>query len=153
MPEASAGLPGAGGSAQEWMQANRRAVAALLTEEPHVQNLSEQESEDSTNKFISYRRLRAYSLYRRMCSGQTCRCIKTGIRNSIKAYASVIIFNIFQKPVNSIVGVAAFVNLCFVFFIRDIRSYFKIMSFAHIAPAHILVNENVFFMHQRCVWA
>jgi hypothetical protein len=47
-------LPGAGASAQEWMQANRRAVAALLTEEPHVQNLSEQESEDSTNKFISY---------------------------------------------------------------------------------------------------
>lgn len=41
-------------SAEEWLNANRREVASLLTEEPDVTHLSQQESEESTTKYYSY---------------------------------------------------------------------------------------------------
>jgi hypothetical protein len=50
------GLAGPGGqpSTEEWLAANRREVASLLTEEPDPTHLSEQESEESTQKSYSY---------------------------------------------------------------------------------------------------
>lgn len=41
-------------SAEEWMHANRRQIAALLTEEPNPTDLSEQEAEESTSRYLSY---------------------------------------------------------------------------------------------------
>lgn len=41
-------------SAEEWLSANRRDVAALLTEEPDPKHLSDQEAEESTGKYFSY---------------------------------------------------------------------------------------------------
>ena len=41
-------------SAEEWLTANRREVASLLTEEPDATHLSQQESEESTTKYYSY---------------------------------------------------------------------------------------------------
>ncbi len=49
-----AGGEGAYVAAEEWFQAHRRAIAALLTEEPNVDRLSEQEAIESTSKFYSY---------------------------------------------------------------------------------------------------
>jgi hypothetical protein len=40
--------------AEDWLHAHRREVAALLTEEPDVTHLSDQESEESTGKYFSY---------------------------------------------------------------------------------------------------
>jgi hypothetical protein len=40
--------------AEEWLAANRRVVASLLTEEPDPNFLSEQESEESTTRYYSY---------------------------------------------------------------------------------------------------
>jgi hypothetical protein len=40
--------------AEEWLQANRRAVAGLLTQETDAQNLSDQEATESTSRYISY---------------------------------------------------------------------------------------------------
>jgi hypothetical protein len=40
--------------AEEWLQAHRREVAALLTEEPEVERLSEQEALESTSRYLSY---------------------------------------------------------------------------------------------------
>jgi hypothetical protein len=40
--------------AEDWLHAHRREVAALLTEEPDVTHLSDQESEESTGKNFSY---------------------------------------------------------------------------------------------------
>jgi hypothetical protein len=52
------GPPGGGDgamtSAEDWLQANRRAVAALLTEEPDPARLSDQEADESTGKYLSY---------------------------------------------------------------------------------------------------
>jgi hypothetical protein len=45
---------GDGGGAEDWLAANRRAIAALLTEEPDPQRLSDQEAEESTGKYLSY---------------------------------------------------------------------------------------------------
>jgi len=41
-------------TAEDWLRANRREVAALLTQEPDITLLSEQEVEESTAKFLSY---------------------------------------------------------------------------------------------------
>ena len=38
----------------EWLQSNRRELAALLTQEPDVAHLSRQEAEESTDRFLSY---------------------------------------------------------------------------------------------------
>ena len=40
--------------AEDWLLANRRAIAALLTEEPDARRLSDQEAEESTGKYLSY---------------------------------------------------------------------------------------------------
>jgi hypothetical protein len=40
--------------AEDWLNANRREVAALLTQEPDLEKLSEQEASESTNRYISY---------------------------------------------------------------------------------------------------
>lgn len=41
-------------SAEDWLDAHRRPVAALLTEEPDASRLSEQEANESTGKYLSY---------------------------------------------------------------------------------------------------
>jgi hypothetical protein len=41
-------------TAENWMRANRRAVASLLTQEPDIDHLSKQEAEESTARFLSY---------------------------------------------------------------------------------------------------
>ncbi len=40
--------------AENWLKANRRAVASLLTQEPDIDHLSKQEAEESTGRFLSY---------------------------------------------------------------------------------------------------
>jgi hypothetical protein len=40
--------------AMEWLETNRRAVAAVLTEEPELARLSAQEAEESTSRALSY---------------------------------------------------------------------------------------------------
>jgi hypothetical protein len=43
-------------SAEDWYLAHRRAIAALLTEEPNPELLSEQEADESTGRYYSYYR-------------------------------------------------------------------------------------------------
>jgi len=45
------GLPS---SAEHWLQAHRRQVAALLTQESNIANLSKQEADESTGRYLSY---------------------------------------------------------------------------------------------------
>ena len=40
--------------AENWLRANRRSVAALLTQEPDIAHLSKQESDESTGRYLSY---------------------------------------------------------------------------------------------------
>jgi hypothetical protein len=53
-PSASGDEDSAG--AEAWYAANRRAIASLLTEEPNPELLSEQESDESTGRYLSYYR-------------------------------------------------------------------------------------------------
>jgi hypothetical protein len=41
-------------AAENWLQSNRRRVAALLTQEPDANDLSLQEAQESTNRYLSY---------------------------------------------------------------------------------------------------
>jgi hypothetical protein len=41
-------------NAENWLRGHRRAVAALLTQEPDIDHLSKQEAEESTGRFLSY---------------------------------------------------------------------------------------------------
>lgn len=41
-------------TAEDWWQAHRREVAGLLTQETNIDRLSEQESDESTGRFLSY---------------------------------------------------------------------------------------------------
>lgn len=41
-------------SAEDWLREHRRKVAALLTQEPEVERLSEQEALESTSRYLSY---------------------------------------------------------------------------------------------------
>ena len=41
-------------SAEQWLRGHRRVVAALLTQEPNIDNLSKQEADESTGRFLSY---------------------------------------------------------------------------------------------------
>jgi hypothetical protein len=45
---------GMGVRAENWLAKNRRAVASLLTQEPDIEHLSTQESDESTGRFLSY---------------------------------------------------------------------------------------------------
>jgi hypothetical protein len=45
---------GAAIRAENWLKANRRAVASLLTQEPDLDHLSKQEADESTGRFLSY---------------------------------------------------------------------------------------------------
>ena len=45
---------GIGQTAEAWLKAHRRQVAALLTQEPEVDRLSHQEADESTHRAISY---------------------------------------------------------------------------------------------------
>jgi hypothetical protein len=45
---------GGGVRAENWLCTNRRAVASLLTQEPDIEHLSAQETEESTVRFLSY---------------------------------------------------------------------------------------------------
>jgi hypothetical protein len=49
-----AGPDGAPLSAENWFQSHRRKVAALLTQEPDMDRLSKQESDESTARYLSY---------------------------------------------------------------------------------------------------
>src|SRR5262245_58029280 len=40
--------------AENWWKTNRREIAALLTQEPDIDHLSKQESDESTGRFLSY---------------------------------------------------------------------------------------------------
>ncbi len=41
-------------TAEHWFQSHRRSVAALLTQEPDMERLSKQESDESTGRYLSY---------------------------------------------------------------------------------------------------
>ena len=41
-------------NAENWLQTNRRQVAALLTQEPDIGDLSRQEADESTSRYLSY---------------------------------------------------------------------------------------------------
>jgi hypothetical protein len=41
-------------NAENWLRANRRSVASLLTQEPDIDHLSKQEADESTGRFLSY---------------------------------------------------------------------------------------------------
>ena len=41
-------------TAEHWFQSHRRSVAALLTQEPDLERLSKQESDESTGRYLSY---------------------------------------------------------------------------------------------------
>src|SRR5262249_40901182 len=41
-------------SAENWLQAHRREVASLLTQEPDIDHLSRQEADESTGRYLSY---------------------------------------------------------------------------------------------------
>lgn len=41
-------------SGDDWLMAHRRGIAALLTEETSPENLSDQEADESTNRYLSY---------------------------------------------------------------------------------------------------
>jgi hypothetical protein len=41
-------------SAEDWLNAHRREVASLLTQEPDIDHLSKQEAEESTGRYLSY---------------------------------------------------------------------------------------------------
>jgi hypothetical protein len=41
-------------NAENWLRANRRSVASLLTQEPNIDHLSKQEADESTGRFLSY---------------------------------------------------------------------------------------------------
>src|SRR6266446_3030403 len=45
---------GAALRAENWLRANRREVASLLTQEPDIDHLSKQEADESTGRFLSY---------------------------------------------------------------------------------------------------
>lgn len=47
-------MDGAALSAEDWLRAQRREVAALLTQEPDIDHLSKQEADESTGRYLSY---------------------------------------------------------------------------------------------------
>ena len=53
-PPTMGSLDGAPASAENWLLTNRREVAALLTQEPDIAHLSNQEANESTHLYLSY---------------------------------------------------------------------------------------------------
>ena len=92
-----------------------------------------------------YRCLRRDCLDSRMSIYYTHRRIKAGIRNAKEAYVAIIVFNIFNEPVNSIPGVCSLINVLIAFLVPYNRTDILIFTFAHKFSADILENHNIVF--------
>ena len=68
------------------------------------------------------------------------------------AHFAVIVFYIFKQPFNRIVSVRAFINIFFGFALHLWRHIGE-GAFAHVPAAHILIDENIFVIHQELVGA
>ena len=88
---------------------------------------------------------------RRMTVDARHRSVKARIRNSVNSDAAVVVSHILDQPINGVVGVGCFVDLIS-FLVRNVWPHVFINAFAHIAAAHIAVNEDVACAREQFVW-
>src|ERR1051325_3336148 len=70
------------------------------------------------------------------------RDIKSWIGDPVNTGFAVIVGNIFQQPINGVVGVRALVHILGTFFCVFVRRHFDKSTVALKSPTHILINKN-----------
>jgi hypothetical protein len=78
------------------------------------------------------------------------RRVKPGIRDAVDADAAIVIRNILDQPIDRVVSVAGFVNLVSLF-VGDVWPHIFVFAFAHIAPAHVLIDEDIAFARKQII--
>src|ERR1044072_6193472 len=78
------------------------------------------------------------------------RGVESGIRYSPNTDTPVVVGNVFDQPINRVVGVAGLVDLIS-FLVRNVWAHVLVHALAHVAPAHVLVNEDVAFAREQFI--
>ena len=61
--------------------------------------------------------------------------------------------NVFQEPLNGVIGIAALVNVGLAAFRRAVRRHFHKLAFRHEPPANVLIDEDVAGLHEMLAGA
>src|SRR5581483_1326565 len=92
---------------------------------------------------VGHGRLRRRSLERRMRINDAGRCEESGIRNPPDSGFAVVVGNVFQQPVNAVIGVTAVVDVFVGFLLVDVRPHLGEGSFRHVSATHVLKHKDV----------
>src|SRR4051794_16689742 len=76
--------------------------------------------------------------------------VKTRIRDAVEADAAVVVWDVFDHPVDGVVGIGRFVDRCLLV-LGDLGSDLDKLAFAHPPPTHILVNKDVSLSRKESV--
>ena len=71
------------------------------------------------------------------------RGIKSRVRNPPDAHLAVVVFDRLQQKVDGVMGIRSIIHIGWRLLVVDVRRHLDEGAFAQIAPAHILVNEDV----------
>ena len=108
-----------------------------------------QEERPVVMKVVAYepvadRRLRRSGFDRRMRVDDPGGRIKTGIRDAVHTNSIVVVRDVLRQPLDRVVSVRALVYVARRA-VSDVGSDVDVIAFAHPAPAHILIDEDVAF--------
>src|SRR5688572_1790060 len=73
--------------------------------------------------------------------------VKTRVGDPQHAHLAVVILQVLDQPVYSIIGITGLVNIVLAFFIRIIGPYVYKAALAHPAPPYILYYKDITFLH------
>ena len=101
-------------------------------------------------KPIGNRRLRRDGFERGVGIDHAGGAIETGIADAPEADLAVVAGNIFDEPLDGVMGVGAFVNA--LSSRSRLRPDVLEGSLGHIAAAHVLINEDIAFFKKVSIW-
>ena len=71
------------------------------------------------------------------------RSVKAGIGNSPNAHFAIVVGHVAEQPIDRVVHVGAVVHVLVAALFIDVWAHLNELAFRHVAPAHVLVDENV----------
>ena len=103
-------------------------------------------------KPVRDRRLRRDGFDCRMTIDAGHRGVKARIRNAVDADPAVVVRHVLNQPIDGVVGVGGLVDLL-AGLVGNVRPHVFVLAFAHVAPAHVLIDKDVAFAREQFIGA
>ena len=72
---------------------------------------------------------------------QACCDVKARLRDANHSDSAVIVWNVLKQPFDRVVGVSALVDILAALFVRLIRTHLQELTFGHVSPTRVLIDE------------